>query len=83
MRSSYDLREFFRLAWLAGTVTYAFAIVIVLIAGLVGGHIPISWTVALVGYPLSVVLFIIGPALMWLFFRFLILVSSMSVRRPS
>jgi hypothetical protein len=80
-RSAYDAREFFKLAWLAGTLTYAFVMVVVLIAGFVAGHIAISWPVAVLAYPLSVVLFIIGPAAMWLFFRLLILISSASLRR--
>lgn len=81
--SAYDLREFFKLAWLAGTLTYAGVMAAVLFGGLALGHVPIAWPVALLAYPLSVALFIIGPALMWLFFRLLILVSSASLRRSS
>lgn len=81
--SAYSAREFFKLALLAGTLTYVCVLAVVLIEGLAVGHIGVSWPAALLAYPLCVALFIIGPALMWLFFRLLILVSSASLRRSS
>jgi hypothetical protein len=80
-RSTFDVREFFKLALRAGTLTYACVMAVVLIEGFAVGHVAVSWPVALLAYPLSVALFIVGPGLMWLFFRLLILISSASLRR--
>lgn len=81
MRKPPDILEFLKLAARAGTQFYGCILAVVLLVQLITGRFWFSWLEAVAAYPICVALFVIGPALMWLFFRLLILVSSWALHR--